>query len=202
MTLGTRPRLDSRNFGAQGAFRDFRVMGRLGAQPVAVGKAEKPAQAQVGVGGNGTFTRYDVTDALRRHADLLRQSVLADPHRPQEFFQQDLAGRYGLEFTHHHPPSVIVHDLDIFSASVCPTEAHAELIVYPDALLPGAITFQGFESIAGRHPQIVQSARDLQLPQLASRHVRDVREPTDPLASRKSLCVGALERLDHGPIVT
>jgi hypothetical protein len=97
---------------------------------------------------------------------------------------------------------VIVHDLDIFSASVCPTEAQAELIVYPDALLPGAITFQGFESIAGRHPQIVQSARDLQLPQFASRHVCDVREPTDSLASRKSLRVGALERLDHEWIVT
>ena len=59
---------------------------------------------------------------------------------------------------------VIVHDLDIFSARVRPTEAHAELIIYTDAMLSDAIAFQRFQSIAGRHPQIVQSARDLQLP--------------------------------------
>jgi hypothetical protein len=31
-------------------------------------------------------------------------------------------------------------------------------------MLSRAIAFQGFQSIAGRHPQIVQSPRDLQLP--------------------------------------
>ena len=41
-------------------------MGRLGAQPVAVGKAEKPAQAQVSVGGDGAFAGHDVADALRK----------------------------------------------------------------------------------------------------------------------------------------
>jgi hypothetical protein len=46
-------------------------MHHLGTQPVSVGKTEEPAQAQVGVGGYGALARHDVTDALRRCADLL-----------------------------------------------------------------------------------------------------------------------------------
>jgi hypothetical protein len=77
---------------------------------------------------------------------------------------------------------MIVHDLDVFGACVRPTEAHAELIVYTDAMLSRSITPQGLQPIARGHPQIVQSTRDLQLPELASRNGGDVREPFDPLA--------------------
>lgn len=59
---------------------------------------------------------------------------------------------------------MIVHDLYVFSTCVRPAEAHTELIVYTDAMLPRTISFQGFQPIAGWHSQIVQSARDLQLP--------------------------------------
>ncbi len=78
----------------------------------------------------------------------------------------------------------MVHNLDIFSAGVRPTETHTELMIDTDAMLPRAITFQGFQSISGRHPKIAQSARDLQLPQLTSCYGCNVREPTDPLAFR------------------
>jgi hypothetical protein len=77
---------------------------------------------------------------------------------------------------------VVIHDFDIFGASVRPTETHPELIIDTDAMLSRAVAFQGFQSISWRHPQIVQSARDLQLPQLTSRYGRDVREPPNPLA--------------------
>jgi hypothetical protein len=77
---------------------------------------------------------------------------------------------------------VIIHDLDIFGASVRPTKTHAELIIDTDAMLPRAIAFQGFQSISWRHPQILQPARDVQLPQLTSRYRRDAREPPDSLA--------------------
>ena len=35
---------------------------------------------------------------------------------------------------------MIVHDLDILSAGIGPAEAHAELIVHADAVLPGVTT--------------------------------------------------------------
>ena len=79
---------------SQGAFRVTSVSwARLGVQPIAVGKAEKAAEAQVGVGGDGALAGDDVADALRRHADFLGQPVLADAHRLQEFLQQKLARR-------------------------------------------------------------------------------------------------------------
>jgi hypothetical protein len=92
---------------------------------------------------------------------------------------------------------VVVHDLDIFSACVRPTEAQTELIVYADAMLPLTIPFQGFQPIPRGHPQIAQSTCDFQLPQLAPRHSRNVRESPDLRSPRKRLCIGALERLDH-----
>jgi hypothetical protein len=64
-------------------------------------------------------------------------------------------------------------------------------------MLPCAITFQRFQPIAGRHPKIVQSARNLQLPQLASGDSRDVHESFDRLALRQRLRVSTLEGLDH-----
>jgi hypothetical protein len=39
--------------------------------------------------------------------------------------------------------SVVVHDFDIFGAAGRPAEAHPELIVDPDAVLPGAVTLEG-----------------------------------------------------------
>ena len=93
---------------------------------------------------------------------------------------------------------MIVHDLDIFSASVRPTEAKAELIVNTNAVLARAVPFQGFQSIARRNPQIVELARDLQLPQLASCHGRDIRESPDMRSFGKRLRIGTLKCLDHG----
>ena len=93
---------------------------------------------------------------------------------------------------------MIVHDLDIFSASVRPTEAKAKLIVNTNAMLARAVPFQGFQSIARRNPQIVELARDLQLQQLASCHGRDICESPDMRSFGKRLRIGTLKCLDHG----
>ena len=49
---------------------------------------------------------------------------------------------------------MVVHNLDIFSPCVRPTEAEAELIVYANAMLPRTITFQHFQPIPRWYPQI------------------------------------------------
>jgi hypothetical protein len=97
---------------------------------------------------------------------------------------------------------VIVHDLDVFTTSGRPTKAHTELILYPDTMLARTISFQRLKSITRRYAQIVQSGCDLELPQLASCHGRDVREPLDPFVRRKGVRISAFERLDHSRIVT
>jgi len=50
---------------------------------------------------------------------------------------------------------MIVHDLDVFSPCVRPTEAEAELIVNADAMLARTVPFQRFQPIPRRNPQIV-----------------------------------------------
>jgi len=81
---------------------------------------------------------------------------------------------------------VIVHDLDVFRTGIRPAKADAELVVDADAVLPGAVPLERFESVAWRDAQVVEPSRDLQLPQLAPRDRRDVREPSDLHAARES----------------
>jgi hypothetical protein len=97
---------------------------------------------------------------------------------------------------------VIVYDLHVFGSCFRPTETQPELIIDTDAILPLAIASQGFQPITGRHPEIRQSSRDLELPQLTSCHSRDVHKSSDAITFRKSLRVDALERLNHKAIVT
>src|SRR5665647_1674080 len=89
---GPRPRLDVRELVGQSICSDLGVVGRLGTQPVAVGKAEEAAQAQVGVGGHGTPAGDDLADALRGHTDLLGEAILREAHRQKKLLAQQLAG--------------------------------------------------------------------------------------------------------------
>jgi hypothetical protein len=92
---------------------------------------------------------------------------------------------------------VIVHNLDVFGATRGPAKAHAKLVIDANTVLARTIAFQRFQAIAGRDSQIIQSARDFQLSQLASRNGCDVREPLDRPAFGKSFSVDALERFNH-----
>jgi hypothetical protein len=93
---------------------------------------------------------------------------------------------------------VVVHNLDIVSAAVAPAKADAVLIVDPDAVLPGALPLQGFESIARTGKKIAQSSRAVQGVQSPAGNRFDICETGDPLPlPEKPLGVGAAERLNH-----
>ncbi len=92
---------------------------------------------------------------------------------------------------------MIIHDLDVFGAPVRPSETCPELIIHADAVLPSPISSQGFQPFARRHTQVVQSPRDLQLPQLVACNDGDVCKSFNPFALGNSLCIEALKRPDH-----
>lgn len=98
--------------------------------------------------------------------------------------------------------SVVVGDLDIFSARDRPSEADAKLIVHPDAVLPRTVSLQFFKTITRRHQQVLQLVCDLQLPDLAPGGRLNTLESLDSLTVRKSFRFAALERNDHTTIVT
>jgi hypothetical protein len=99
-------------------------------------------------------------------------------------------------------PSVVIHDLDVFSAAGRPAEANPELVVDPDAVLPSAVAPERFEPVAGRHLKVFEPACDLQLPKLAPSGRLYAPEPFDSPAFRQGLGLGTLERHDHAVIVT
>jgi hypothetical protein len=62
---------------------------------------------------------------------------------------------------------VVIHNLDINWACICPAETDPPLIVYPNAVLPNPIALQRLKSIPGWHPKFIQChhrIKDRQLP--------------------------------------
>jgi len=57
----------------------------------------------------------------------------------------------------------VINQLDIPRPLRCQHEAQTELIVDADAVLPGAIPFQSFQSVARRYAQKTQLRRGIQL---------------------------------------
>ena len=112
-----------------------------------------------------------------RPHDLFGQTILAQPHWLEKLFEQDLTGGYRFEFTHDSFTSVVIHDFNIFCPRFPPTKADAPSIVNTHAILAGAVTFKCFKVISGGYSQILESAGNLELPQLPSCYRRDVYEP-------------------------
>ena len=97
---------------------------------------------------------------------------------------------------------MVIHNLDVLSASIRPVEAHAELIVNAHAVLTGTITSKGLQSVAWRNTKVFQSPRDFKLPKFSARYDSDAGKSFNPLALRDGFCVGTPEGMDHKPIVT
>ena len=70
---------------------------------------------------------------------------------------------------------MVVNDLNPFWTSVAPLEADTPLIVDSDTVLPRTITAQTLESVTRRNPEVFQTARSVNLTQLAQRDAHDAR---------------------------
>ena len=70
---------------------------------------------------------------------------------------------------------MVVNDLNPFWTSVAPPEADTPLIIDSDTVLPRTITAQTLESVTRRNPEVFQTARSVNLTQLAQRDAHDAR---------------------------
>ena len=89
---------------------------------------------------------------------------------------------------------MVVHNLDILRPFARPHKAHAKLIVNADAVLPGTITFQRFQPIAGRYTQIIQNACPIKLFKLAPCYRLDVFKLLDAMPVKQALGIFAFKR--------
>jgi hypothetical protein len=62
---------------------------------------------------------------------------------------------------------MVIHDLDLLRPTIAPDKADTPLVIDPDRMLPGAISFKGLKAIPWRRGQISQDLRGIQLQQLA-----------------------------------
>jgi hypothetical protein len=59
--------------------------------------------------------------------------------------------------------SVVIHDFYVVCPICLPTETDAKLIVDPDAVLTFSVSYQCFQSIGRRNPQVFQPLHDIHL---------------------------------------
>jgi hypothetical protein len=91
---------------------------------------------------------------------------------------------------------MIVHDFDIVR-TFAPSKADAPLIIDLDAVLTRTIAAQRFQSIAGRHPQIIKPRHGIEQLQLPSRRALDRSEAPHCLVAEKTLGVPVGKAPDH-----
>jgi len=89
--------------------------------------------------------------------DVLREPVLAKPHRREELLEEGLARVNGGEPLRHRLLLVVVHDLDILRVTVDPAEADPPLVVDPDAVLPCSVAAEPLEPVPRGHPQVLEA---------------------------------------------
>ena len=51
---------------------------------------------------------------------------------------------------------MVIDDFDLVRVSVAPDEAQSPLVIDPDAVLPGPVTLQGFQTVTRWLPQILK----------------------------------------------
>ena len=58
---------------------------------------------------------------------------------------------------------MVVHNLDFIGITVPPDKADAKSVVDSDAMLSVSISFQGFQTVAGKNREILQLVRRVEL---------------------------------------
>lgn len=98
---------------------------------------------------------------------------------------------------------MIVDDLYVFVAFRRPHEAHAPLVIDPNAVLALSVPFQDLKLIPGWNAQVFQDGRPIDLFKLAQRWALHIDPPAHTLALKQGFGFLALEAFDrHRKIIT
>ena len=92
---------------------------------------------------------------------------------------------------------VIIHNLHVVGIAIAPDKTNAPLVIDADAVLAFPVTFQGFQMIAGRRPQIAKFGRDIQLPQFSLSDALKSQKSFDGSPVMNLLGLSRPEGLDH-----
>ena len=93
---------------------------------------------------------------------------------------------------------MVIDEFNLVGIAVLPDEAHAPLVVDPDAVLAEAIVDESLQLVTGRHGQSFQSGRGIDLEELPERNPLGVgAKPLGGSAPEDILGVTITKALDH-----
>ena len=93
---------------------------------------------------------------------------------------------------------MIIYDFDFVRVSVFPDKTDAPLVVDADAVPSLPVALEGFESVARRHPHVIQLLRCRELRELAKGHPLNIGwKPARAFALPNFLRLFASEILNH-----
>jgi hypothetical protein len=95
---------------------------------------------------------------------------------------------------------VIIDDLHIVRVPILPNEAQSVAIIYPNAVLPGAVAFQRLQRVS-RGTKIVEALGRVKLKQFANRNLLDGLELFGSDPEKDPFGFGVSKRTDHFFIV-
>jgi len=99
----------------------------------------------------------NLIDSSWWNADILGQTILADPQRDEKFFQKDFAWvDWSWLPSWHGFTSMIVNNLDLIGVAGVPAKTNSPLIIDPNTVLAPAISVELLKAIAGRNPQVIE----------------------------------------------
>jgi hypothetical protein len=168
--------------------RLFQVVIGLKTHPEPLTGAKIFRQTYGRVGRNGTFFQDDLVDPPRRNPDLPGKLILAEPHRLEELFPQDLPRvdvrkPFFLHIFHLFVPLpgkltgfsasflVVINDLDIVRITSIPNKTYSPLVIDPDTMLPFSRPLQFFKPVSRRNQKIGKDAGIVDHTQLSSRYL-------------------------------
>ena len=162
------------------------VVNLLQVEPVLRRRAHPLCQSQRGVHRDGALAAKDFRDPVLGNVKGAGE-VCASHISLIKFFAQKLA-RVERVARHRVCPLVVVDNLNVegFGFSVGPLEADTILVVDTNAVLPGAITLEGFQPVSSLRAQVFKGRGRLQCDQASSCLPCDTRQRAYMLPSRQS----------------
>jgi hypothetical protein len=182
----------------------LKIVGRLQVEPKPLRVAKESRQTECRVCGDGPLALNDLIDSSRWHTQALGEPILRQTQRIEKLLQEDLTGvNRGQFLLGHERLLMIVHNLNVQSIPLVPPKAHTPLIVDSNAVLPGAVAGEFFQSIPGRCPQVFKGRRSVRDEQLSETSTLNRRAPLSRgLTPEQALSVFTSKAPDHVGIIT
>jgi len=94
---------------------------------------------------------------------------------------------------------MIVNDFYLFCGSVGPDKTNPPSVINPDTLLSFTVASQRFQSVSGRDPQVLQTARTMKVQELSAGSTLECSKAWDIHVVEQCLRILTPEGPDHVP---